>query len=122
MDDYYSKRYYRVYWGGYQDRFLSITDEELPKVLIAWELGEVIFAGNEWLDCSKIINIKEDYQKTMHYNPGYELTGDDWDHIRSVGVYKLYDGYQQKIKDQIRLLDQNQKQELLQGKRQLLLN
>lgn len=94
--------YYKVIWGFDEERTTDIGESELIKALYAMSTKSKVYIGDILLDGKYIIAIKENYQKVMGWNSTHEMTSDDWNEIRAVGVDKLFTGkvYDAKMKVQ----------------------
>lgn len=98
------KLYYKVIWGFEDERVTSIEEKDLIKALYAMSLKNKVYLGDVLLDGKYIIAIKEDFHKTMGWNPTYELTSDDWNTIREEGVDRLFIGKLYEAKEKVQYI------------------
>jgi hypothetical protein len=92
------KRYFKIHLGYNDEMKLSIGEEEIAKVMTAFLTGKKIQTSAGAIDGSKIILIKEDWNKTMNWNETHQLTSDDWNELKNNGVEDLYKGYLEDLK------------------------
>ena len=97
--------HYKVIWGFDEERSTDIGESELIKALYAMSTKSKVYLGDILLDGKYIIAIKENYQKTMGWNPTHEMDSDDWNQLKTEGIDKLFAGKvyeaKQKVQDMI---------------------
>lgn len=96
------KRYFKIHLGYGDEMKLSIGEDEIERVMTAFLTGKKIQTSAGAIDGSKILLIKEDWNKTMGWNETHQLTSDDWNEINQKGVDNLYQGYLENLKLGIR--------------------
>lgn len=93
-------KYFKV-WLGYE-KFIPITEVELPKALAAHITGGVAVLPDGSVSGKSITLIEPDYHRAMGFNDGYKLLPEDWSYInRDCADYK---GYIETIKREVHAL------------------
>ena len=106
-------RYFRIKKGYGNSEFTSIDETELEKAYAVYLTdGKGIFK-NGIARGQDIIDISEDWNKAMGYNPEHKLDALDRADIRKTGVEKLYKGYLEKISTKVKYLVETNQQHLI---------
>lgn len=66
------KLFFRVKTGYKPNDYLVITEEDLPKVLYAWQNKQIYRGGDRMINGSQIMEISPDYHSYTGWNRGYE--------------------------------------------------
>ncbi len=76
-------KYFKVKIGYGADDYISITDNELSKAIVAQGTGRVVVLSGGTVSGNSIISITPDWNRELGFNRDYKLTGEDYQKIGS---------------------------------------
>jgi len=109
------KKYFkiRIGYGEGDDRFIPIDETELESALNCFITNSKGIFKNGVCRGQDIISITEDWNKAMGWNADHVLDSDDWNEIKSKGVFQQYIGIIGNTKEKIEYLISTNQQHLI---------